>query len=331
MMVDKDKVEVQCVPIPFPKPSQLLLEVASAGLNPVDWKVVSYNFFGWKMPHAVGTDVAGHVRQTGSEVKEFKRGDRVVASLNLASMGAFAEYAVAEAHCSANCGAMNDMDVAGCLPVAFLSAYEMFLLAPVKALMEKKNAKPTIFIPGGGGGVGHMAVGLAKHYGFEVISTGSRAETLAVIKAAGAHHIIDYKKENVVDAVKKIAPEGVDMIYDSSYQATSYVEAAKVLKAKGVYCVLGGVPDAKSEQATIVAAKEGVIVNVDLVPYSTQGSKEVQSEHIGKGLAAAAKLVGEGHFNPHISKRYPLAEISEALASVKKGAFSGKVIMSMKH
>jgi NADPH:quinone reductase-like Zn-dependent oxidoreductase len=162
MMVDKDKVETQCVPIPFPKPNQLLLEVASAGLNPVDWKVVAYNFFGWKLPHALGTDVAGRVRQIGNEVKDFKRDDRVVSSANLAVMGSFAEYCVVDSHVSALCGGMTDMDVAGSLPVAFLSAYEAFLLAPVKALMEHKHAKPTILIPGGGGGVGHMAVGLAN-------------------------------------------------------------------------------------------------------------------------------------------------------------------------
>jgi NADPH:quinone reductase-like Zn-dependent oxidoreductase len=153
---------------------------------------------------------------------------------------------------------------------------------------------------------------------------------LAVIKEAGAHHIIDYKKENVVDAVKKIAPHGVDMIYDSSYQATSFVECAKAFKAKGVYCVLGPIPDAKSEQATIVAAKEGVITNVDLVPYSTQASKEVQHQHIGLGLEAAAKIVAGG-WKPHISKRVSLAEVADGLHGLKKGNFVGKVIMSIKH
>jgi len=331
MMVENNKVEIQYVPVPLPKPSQLLIEVAAAGLNPVDWKILAYNFLGWKLPHALGTDVAGRVRQVGSEVKDFKRDDRVVSAINLAVMGAFAEYAIVDPIVTANCAAIHDMDVAGCLPVAFLSAYEAFIQAPAKALREHKNGKPTVLIPGGGGGVGHMAVGLAKHFGFEVISTGSRAETLAVIKAAGAHHIIDYKKENVVDAVKKIAPAGVDMIFDSSYQATSFVECAKALKAKGFYCVLGSLPDAKSEQATIVAAKEGVIANVDLVPYSMQSSREVQHEHIGLGLEQAAKIVGEGHFKPHISKRVSLADISEGLEGLKKGLYVGKVIMSIKH
>jgi NADPH:quinone reductase-like Zn-dependent oxidoreductase len=329
LMAANGKLEFSHVRIPFPKAGQCLLEVHAAGLNPVDWKMCAYNFFHFQLPHGLGTDVSGVIRQVGDEVKDFKKNDAVVSSVNLAEVGSFAEFVNIYSHVTTKTNGLA-MDVAACLPVAFLSAYEVFVHPKVKELMANKKSKLSILVPGGGGGVGHMAVGLAKHFGFDVIATGSRAESIAVMKESGADHIIDYKKEKVLDAVKKIAPNGVDLVFDSTYQDSSFLEAATLLKDKGLFCTLGNMSDAKSAHGAAVLAKEGTIICVDLVPYSVASTPAVQHEHIGLGLEEAVKLIHAGKFKPHISKRVAFPELSDALNALKSGSSVGKVVVNIK-
>jgi len=193
-------------------------------------------------------------------VTDLKIGDQVVGCLSLWAVGSYAENAVVDATRIAKIGTVS-FDVAASLPVTFLSAWEAFIKPEVQKLVEDKKAKPTVYIAGGGGGVGHMAIQVAKHFGFTVISSGSREDSIKVIKAAGADHIIDYKKEDVIQAVHKLADKGVDLIFDSTYQASSFLQSAKVLKEGGIFVVLGGssVPKDDSDTGKAIAEKKSEI------------------------------------------------------------------------
>jgi len=314
--------------IPVPNDHQVLLEVIASSLNPVDWKILYYNWIGAHLPSVLGVDVAGVIRTVGKEVKDYKVGDHVVGSLNLFNVGGFAENAVVDTYRMAKIHNVP-FDIAASLPVTFLSAWEAFIKPEVKKLLEDKSKKHSIFIAGGGGGVGHMAIQIAKHLGFNVISSGSRADSLKVIKTSGADHIIDYKKEDVVHAVHKVVGEhGVDMIFDSTYQASSFVQCAKVLKSGGLYVLLGSAPTSESEATKIIAEKKAHVLLADLVPIS-KADKTVQHEHIAVGLEAAVKLIEDKHFHPHIST-VNLDDVPRALEDLKVNGSVGKVVVKVK-
>jgi len=261
-------------------------------------------------------------------VKDFKVGDHVIGSLNLWAVGSFAENAVIEHTRIARIGSVP-FDVAASLPVTFLSAYEGFIKPEVTKLLEDKKTKHTIYIAGGGGGVGHMAIQLAKHFGFTVISSGSREDSMKVIKASGADHIIDYKKEDVVEAIHKLHEKGVDVVYDSTYSASSFVQSAKVLKSGGLFIVLGQPPQKDSEAEKIIAEKKAHLLVPDLVPLSKAEPKVVH-EHISGGLGTAIKLIEEKKFHPHISKVVKLDEVPHALEESRANGGVGKVVVAVK-
>jgi NADPH:quinone reductase-like Zn-dependent oxidoreductase len=314
--------------VPQPKDNQVLLEVIAASLNPVDWKILYYNWTGLTLPAVLGCDVSGVVRSVGKDVKDYKTGDQVFGTLNLWDVGSYAENCVIETTRLAKIGKVS-FETAASLPVVFLSAWEAFIKPEVKKLLEDKKTKHTVYIAGGGGGVGHMAVQIAKHFGFTVISSGSREDSLNVIKASGADHIIDYKKEDVVKAVHKIVGEaGVDMIFDSTYQQSSFVQSAKVIKAGGLYTLLGGAPEKDSETAKIVAEKKAHLLLADLVPYAKADAKTMQ-EHFGNALATAIKLIEEKALKPHVSM-INLDDVPKALEDFKANGAVGKIVVKVK-
>jgi len=328
MFHETTKAHLSYMLVPRPKDNQVLLEVIAACINPVDWKILYYNWTGLTLPSALGVDVGGVIRAVGKNVKEFKVGEHVVGSLDLYAVGSFAENAVVEHTRIARIGTVP-FNVAASLPVTFLSAYEAFIKPEVTKLLEDKKTKHTIYIAGGGGGVGHMAIQLAKHFGFTVISSGSREDSIKVIKDSGADHIIDYKKEDVVEAIHKLHDKGVDVVFDSTYSPSSFAQSAKVLKSGGLFIVLGKPPQDDSEAAKIIAEKKAHTLVPDLVALS-KAEEKVVHEHISGGLGAAIKLIEEKKFHPHISKTVNLDEVPKALEEARTNGAVGKVVVTVK-
>jgi len=297
-------------------------------LNPVDWKILYYNWTSMNLPSTLGVDVAGTVRQVGRDVKDLKVGDRVCGVLNLWKTGSFAENCVTESYCLTK---ISDVpfETAASLPVTFLSAWEAFMKPDVKRMIETKTTKHTVYIAGGGGGVGHMAIQIAKYFGFTVISSGSKEDSLRVIKTAGADHIINYKKEDVVFAVQKIVGDkGCDMIFDSTYDPTSFAQSAKVLKQGGLFVLLGPAPSNDSEAAKIASEKKATVLLSDLVPIFKSDAK-TQQTHIQGGLSSAIKMIHERKLTPHITT-INLDEVPRALENMKAHGAVGKIVVKVK-
>src|ERR1700723_1136109 len=184
------------VPAPAPRPRDILVAVRAAGLNPVDFKFRQGKLRAIlrpKLPFVLGNELAGEVIAVGSDVKRFRRGDRVFARVAKDRGGAFAEQAcVAEDH-AAQMPRDLDFAAAAAVPLAALTA--------LQALRDELGVKPgqKVFISGGAGGVGTSAIQIAKWLGAQVTTTASKRGE-ALVRSLGCGEVIDYTAQDISKA-----------------------------------------------------------------------------------------------------------------------------------
>jgi len=307
-----------------PGDGEVLIKIAGASINPVDWKLLAYNFFGLSFPYTLGVDLSGTIAEVGKDVKDFKVGDEVFTVVSPAKgSGAFAEYSIVDASRLAHKGSKLSHTQAAAIPVAFLSAWDGFTEI-------KTEAKQTILVPGGAGGVGHFIVQLAKIHGLTVIATGGNDDSLKVLKDLKVDHILNYKKDDIVPAVLKLTDgKGVDWVYDATYQASSFVTDAKAVKEGGTIVVLGdNIPKDGTDAHKEGEKKKAKWIKADLGRwcFPATHSAEVHKKHLVDPLDAAVKYFEEGKLVPHICQTIKLSEVIDALKDGEKGkSTQGKV------
>lgn len=288
-------------PRPTPGAGELLIRVAATSVNPFDCAVrAGYMaaFLKSTFPLILGTDISGIVEAVGPDVTAFKRGDDVYARGGVGRDGAYAEYVALPAADVARKPQTLDHVHAAALPHVTLTAWQ--------ALFELAQLQPgqTVLVHGAAGGVGHVAVQLAKIRGARVIGTASRNQDL--LRQIGVDQCIDYQTtpfENVV--------HGVDVVLDTvggDTQARSW----GVLKPGGILVSVIQAPSAET------AAAHGVR---QAMVYS--------APPIGKVLTEVAALVDAGQIKPHVSAVLPLREIQKAHELVEGRHTAGKVVLQV--
>ena len=190
-----DVLQLAQMPQPTAGPGDLLVRVHAAALNPVDTKIRKGLHGPKNFPLIPGYDVSGIVSELGEDVDGFAVGDEVYASPSLARQGAHAEYVVLDSRTAAHKPGTLSHEQAAALPLATLTAWE--------AMFERANLQDgeTIIISAGAGGVGHIAVQLARARECRVITTASADESIALARQCGAQVVINYKTEDVVERV----------------------------------------------------------------------------------------------------------------------------------
>ena len=290
---------------PSPGKGQVLVEVHTASINPFDWKVrAGYmkDFMPLNFPAILGGDFSGIVKEIGEGVAEFKVGDEVYGSANVFSggSGSFAEFAVAGTINAAKKPKKVDFIQAAALPLVGSSA--------VQALKQHMNLRRSnrILIHGGAGGIGHIAVQLAKALGSYVATT-VNADDKDFVRQLGVDEIIDYKSEKFEEKIKDF-----DAVFDTVGGETTN-KSFKVLKKGGVLVSMLGQPDAKFAQEYGVTA-------------IGQGTK-VNTQHLNR----LAKLVDSGKIKVNIAKIFSLDQIKEAFKYQEEGHPRGKVVLKMQN
>lgn len=216
------------------RPDQVRVQVRAAGVNPVDWKMREGDFLGVvqrivgpRGPLVVGVDLAGVVTQVGSAVTDLQPGDRVVAGTDF-SKGERGSYAEVAQVLGANCAKLPDsvpFDLAGALPVAGVTA--QMALFEVAKLVPGSGAK--VLVLGASGGVGHLAVQLARNAGFFVAGVCS-TRNAALVARLGAQ-VIDYSQGDVEAQAAKLGP--FDLVLDAVGSASYPAALCKRLLKKG--------------------------------------------------------------------------------------------------
>ncbi len=297
-------LEIVDMPNPTAGKGQVLVEVHAASINPFDGKIrAGYlkEHMPLHFPVTVGGDFAGVVSAVGEGVSTFKIGDAVYGSaivLNGGS-GAFAEFTAVNIANAAVKPQSASFEEAAALPLVGSSA--------IQALEEhiKLQKGQKILIHGGAGGIGHIAIQIAKALGAYVATTVG-TDDLEFARALGADEVIDYKNQHFEELLKDY-----DAVYDTVGGETTN-KSFKVLKAKGVIVSMLGQPDpelAKEHDVTVIG----------------QGTKTDTQK-----LNRLRELVDSGKVKVHIDKVFPLSEVREAFDYQEKARPRGKVVVSIK-
>jgi NADPH:quinone reductase-like Zn-dependent oxidoreductase len=286
---------------PEPGLSQLLVRVKAAGLNPTDWGHRAHKLFLPDPPFTLGWDVSGVVVKTGWGVTLFKPGDEVFGMLPYpGGRGSHAEYVTGPARAFARKPANLNHAEAGAIPLAALTAWQV--------LVDTANIQPgqRVLIHAAAGGVGHLAVQIAKARGAYVIGTASTANH-DLVTSLGADEMIDYRTADFTEVVKD-----VDVVLDSI--AGEYASRSlRVLRPGGlVVSILPVGPEVAAEADARGVRHESMLVEADHA-----------------GMEAIRELAEQGRLRPVIAGTFPLAEAAQAHAIGEGRHVAGKLVLVM--
>ncbi|WP_067984695.1 NADP-dependent oxidoreductase [Nocardia caishijiensis] len=291
------------LPRPEPGPSQLLIRVHAAGINPTDWKHRALpGLFLPAPPFVLGWDVSGVVEAVGFGVTLFAPGDEVFGMLPYPyGHGSLAEYVVGPARAFVRKPTAVEHVVAGATPLAALTAWQ--------ALVDtaQVEAGQRVLIHAAGGGVGHLAVQVAKARGAYVIGTASAAKH-DHLRALGADELIDYRSVDFTDVVRE-----VDVVLDT-LGPENCRRSLPTLRPGGVLVSILARQDA---ELSALAAERGVRF----------ASLLVEADH--EGMRAVAALLESGALIPTIAGVFPLAEAGKAHALGETGRTLGKLVLTV--
>ncbi|MGW1215151.1 NADP-dependent oxidoreductase [Streptomyces sp. NPDC002499] len=285
---------------PQPRTNEVLVRVHAAGLNPTDWKHRKTGGFLGEPPFVLGWDVSGTVEAVGVGVARFRPGDEVFGMLSYPyGHGSHAEYVTAPARTFAHKPASIDHTQAGALPLVSLTAWQ--------GLVEYADVQPgqRVLIHAAAGGVGHVAVQIAKARGAYVIGTASAGKH-DFLRSIGVDEPIDYRETDFTEAVKD-----VDIVLDTLGGDTA-LRSMRVLRPGGQ---LVSIVPIGSNEFYEEAERLGVRALRMLVDASHSG------------MAAIAELVEAGKLRATIAATFPLAEAAEAHALGGTGRTAGKIVL----
>lgn len=317
-----EKLQLSETSKPILNDNEVLVEVHAAGVNLIDAKIRNGEFklvMPYKPPFTIGHDVAGVITQTGAKVSKFKIGDAVYACCK----GAFAEFIAVKESDLALIPKNTTMEEAASIPLVGLTAWQV--------LVEKGNLKKgqKVFIQAGSGGVGTIAIQLAKHLGAYVATTVSAANK-DLVKSLGADLIIDYKTQDFEMILKDY-----DLVLNSQ-DAKTLEKSLKIVKPAGKAISISGPPDVDYADET---GLNWVLKNViRLLSFKIKRlAKKLHVQYAflfmkpnGKQLSELTALIEAGIIRPVVDKVFPFAATNDAMSYVETGRAKGKVVIKVK-
>ncbi len=292
---------------PEPGPNELLVKVKATSINPVDYKIrKNGKWAGIKPPAVIGYDVAGIVEKVGPGVEIFEVGDEVFYTPEIdPNCGSYAEYNVANESIVAKKPENLDFNEAASIPLAGCTAWDSLMGAALLQIPE------TVLIHGGAGGVGTLAIQLAKAAGARVFTTcGGYHKDF--VKTLGADIAIDYRKEDFVEIVKQETNgDGVDVIFDC-------VGGETLEKSLDVTCF-------RSRMVTIVNStgdlNRGKATNISVHYVFMQRSSETMN--------SLKRMIERGQIRPVIDSVMKLENAADAQKKLEEGGVKGKIVLTV--
>lgn len=314
------------MPHPDLRDDEVLVQVHAAGVNQLDVKIRDGEFkliLPYRLPLILGHDVAGVVVKVGARVQQFKPGDEVYARPDDFRIGTFAEFvAVKEDSLAIKPGNIT-MEEAASIPLVGLTAWQ--------ALVERARlgAGQKVFIQAGSGGVGTLAIQLAKHLGATVATTTSTANA-ALVKSLGADVVIDYKTQDFEKVLRDY-----DVVLNSQ-DGRTLEKSLRILKRGGKLISISGPPD--PEFGREIAAPGFVRLVIRLLSSGIR--RKAQGLGIGYAflfmkangaqLRLITRLIEAGAIRPVIDRVFPFESTNEAMAYVEAGRAKGKVVIKVR-
>ncbi len=323
----KKKGPIRLADIPEPQVSadDVLVRIHATAINLLDSKIRDGEFklfLPYKPPFILGHDLAGTIVRVGANVRGFKAGDEVYARPRDYSTGTFAEMIAVDQADVALKPASLSMDEAASIPLVGLTAWQ--------ALVEVGRVKPgqKVFIQAGSGGVGTIAIQLAKHLGATVATTTSAAN-VDLVRSLGADVVIDYKRQDFEQVLS-----GYDLVLNSQ-DAGTLAKSLNVLKPGGQLISISGPPDVPFAKSL----RLNLFLRFVMRLLSRGALKKAKARGVnysflfmradGAQLAQIAKLIDAGAIRPVVDRVFPFAQTAQALAYVETGRAKGKVVVKV--
>lgn len=297
------EIRIEDAPLPSLADDDVLIRVVATSVNPVDWKIRKgylKSFIPYEMPLTMGWDVSGVVEKTGPAVTRFKPGDAVYSRPDIRRNGAYAEYvALRESEIAFKPATISHVEAAS-LPLVSITAWES--LFTTAGLTEGQK----VLIHAGAGGVGSIAVQLARAKGAHVTATASAGKA-DLVRSLGADEVIDYRSQDF----SKLAKD-MDVVFDTIGGETQE-KSWSVLKPNGM---LVSITDRPSEDRARAEGKRAGYVFIDPnAPILTE----------------LARMVDLGHVRPLIAAEFGLNDTARAQDFSETGRATGKVVIYVGH
>lgn len=319
-----EDLEIKEVPMPEIDEDDVLVKVKYAGVNPLDNMIVREEvklITPYKYPLVMGNEFSGIVEKTGSSVTDFTEGDRVYARMPLNKIGAFAEYVAINKYAIAKIPDYLKFDEAACVPLTALTAIQAFeLMNPSKG--EK------IFISGGTGSLGAMAIPIAKDLGLHIITSGSEKNRQRVMDL-GVSEFIDYKTQDYSEILSD-----VDYVLDTLGESELEKEF-KILKPGGILVSLKGLPNEEFAKRMGLSTVKKLLFKFAGRKFDKLASKKNQKyyflfvESNGKQLEQVSRIFEEKNIKPSIDTVFELSDVNKAMDKVDKGGSKGKTLIKI--
>lgn len=315
-------------PVPQPGPGQVRVRMVRSGVNPTDWKARAGVSVPMAFPEVTpGQDGAGVIDALGEGVDQLKPGDRVWVYLGQygSPYGTAAEYNVIDAQRAVRLPDDAGFDLGACLGVPAITAHRALTSGAVERLRPGALSGQVVLVQGGAGAVGNAAIQLAAWSGATVIATVSSEVKAALATAAGAHHVVNYRTEDVAAAVRKAASDGVDVIVEVSPARNNELDVAVARNGAtiAIYANNGG-------DTFTVDVRPTFSLNLRyqyLLLYTLDpGLLKAAAEDVNAAVAAGALRAGEQAGLPLL--HYPLEAAIAAHDAVEQGAV-GKVVLDI--
>jgi NADPH2:quinone reductase len=317
---------LQLVERPRPEltgPSDILVRILAAGVNPIDTKIRSRGpLIPDGLPAVPGCDGAGVVEAVGAEVTRFKPGDEVwYCHGGLGGPdGNYAEYMVLDNQLAQAKPRGIGFAEAACAPLVVLTAWE--------ALNDRARlaAGQTVLIHGGAGGVGHVAIQMAHYLGARVCTTVSSPEKAAFAHSLGAEYCINYREEDLVEAVMDwTGGRGVDVAFDTIGPEVFRRTIPAMAHYGDLVTILDPGPDLDLKEARM----RNLRISLELMLTPMLRDLPRARAHQGEVLRRAGNMIDAGALKIHCSRTFPLAEAQEAHKLIEAGHVTGKLALAM--
>ncbi len=323
-----DVLELADLPVPEPGPGEVRVRLAFSGVNPTDWKSRSTADPGpaGKTPNQDGS---GTIEAVGQGVDAVLVGERawIWEAAYQRAHGTAAEYTVVPARQTVLLGEDPSFELGAALGIPFLTAHRCLTVA--ESLPDRIGpgslSGRTVLVQGGAGAVGNAAIQLARYADATVLATVSSPHKAQLAAAAGADHVIDYREQDVVAEVRKVAPQGVDAIVEVSGAVNGGVDAQVIAQhgAVAMYADDGGSEITVPVRLQMTANARWQFV---LVYTEPRRAKEIGVEDVNAAVLDCAVRVGEDAGLPlHV---FPLAQTAQAHQAVQDGTI-GKVLIDV--
>jgi len=321
-------LQVQQLPKPdITNPSDILVRLKAAGVNPVDTKLRKNGLFmPGDLPAILGCDGAGIIEEVGSAISDFTPGDEVFfcyGGLGQPS-GNYAEYIVVPSFAAAKKPEAIDFPEAAAAPLVLITAWEA-LFDRTGMAMDQGDGKK-VFIHAGAGGVGHVAIQLAKIAGCQVATTVSDDKKAAFVASLGAECVINYTEQDVAEALLEWTDgRGVDIAFDTVGGA-AFTQLIPAVRVYGDLVSILQIP-ADTDLKTLRLRNIRISQELMLTPMML-GMDDALAHHADI-LKQCAIWMQERKLGVHVSNLLPLEQAAKAHALIEAGSMSGKVVLDI--